>query len=67
MVQVIPFCRVAVVEEVYVNYEINEMLSFKKAQKIRIRGTEILLNFLLGMLKLRNSRKPLNDVEKQTF
>jgi hypothetical protein len=45
-------------------------MSFKKAQKIRIRGTEILLTFLLGMLRLRNrgpKQKPLNDLENQVY
>jgi len=61
-----PSCRYPVIDEIFTNYEIGEMLSFKKAQKIRIRGTEILLTFVLGMLKLRNRRslcQPLKDIE----
>ena len=56
IVDVMPLCRVAVIDEIYHNYEIQEMLSFKKAQKVRIKGTEILLTFLIGMLKLRNTK-----------
>lgn len=67
IVEVMPSCRIPVIEEIYQNYEINEMVSFKKAQKIRIRGTEILLSFVLGLLKLRNKRYSLNEVEEQTF
>jgi hypothetical protein len=58
-----------VIEEIYQNYEIGEMLSFKKAQKIRIRGTETIFSFILGLLKLRNTRAggKLNDQEQLTF
>ena len=53
---IIPSCRVPVIEEIFKNYEIGEMLSFKKAQKTRIRGTEILFAFVLGLLRLRNAK-----------
>lgn len=44
------------------------MLSFKKAQKIRIKGAEILLHYLVGMLKLRNTKAGgFNEIENQTF
>jgi hypothetical protein len=49
--EIIPSCRIPIIEEVYQNYEIGEMLSFKKAQKTRIRGTETLFSFVLGLLR----------------
>lgn len=63
-----PSCRLAVVDEIYQNYELGEMLSFKKAQKIRIKGSEILLHYLVGMLKLRNGKPGgFNEIENQIF
>ncbi|CDW84724.1 serine threonine-protein phosphatase 4 regulatory subunit 4 [Stylonychia lemnae] len=69
IVEVIPSCRFPVIDEIFQNYEIGERLSFKKAQKIRIRGTEILLIFVLGMLRLRNRRSnsQLNNLENQVL
>lgn len=53
-----PECRMAVVEEIYQNYEIGEMLSHKKAQKIRSKGAEILLTMMVGIMKIRNKKGP---------
>ena len=57
IIEVIPSCRIAIIDEIFDNYEIQEMFGFKKAQKMRIRGTEILMNFVQGLLKIRNKRE----------
>eukprot|EP00347_Sterkiella_histriomuscorum_P018664 403344647 len=69
--EVIPTCRIPIIDEIFQNNEIAEMLSSKKAQKIRTKGAEILTTFLIGMLKLRNKRvsihNPLNELENQSL
>ena len=67
MLEVITSCRIAVIDEIYQNYELQEMVSIKKAQKIRIRGTEILMNFLQGLLKIRELKQSLNELDKATL
>ena len=43
------------------------MISVKKPQKMRVRGTEILMNFMQGLLKLRQRRTNLNNLEKKAL
>lgn len=49
-------CKVSIVDEVFANYEIQEMLSSKKALKVRQRGLEMLVSLFLGILKLRRHK-----------
>ena len=57
----IPFCKMSIVDEVYQNYEIGDMLSSKKAPKTRAKAAEIHLTFVIGLMKLRQTRGIVND------
>ena len=54
-------CKASVVEEVYANYEIQDMLSTKKAHKVRVKGLEMLIALLVGLLRLRNKKLAQNQ------
>ena len=65
---VLPSCKIAAVEEVYNNYDIGEMLSYKKPQKTRMKAVEIHLTLTIGLFKIRNSKsKPLTPQETELF